>query len=142
MYNAVDIAKYVINKCIDLGRPISNLQLQKILYYIQGEYINKTNGKVLFNNKISAWQYGPVIPDVYDEFYGYSSSNINIKYSTDELCENIKNIIDPVIEEKSKISAWLLVAQTHKELPWVKSYEEGRKNDINLEIMKRYFLKQ
>lgn len=142
MYNAVDIAKYVINKCIDLRRPISNLQLQKILYYIQGAYIKKTNGEILFKNKIGAWQYGPVVPDVYDEFYGYSSSNINIKYSTDELCEDIKNIIDPVIEEKSKISAWILVEQTHKELPWMKSYEEGRKNDITLDIMKRYFLEQ
>ena len=97
---------------------------------------------VLANNIISCLTARIGIFVWYDEFYGYSSSNINIKYSTDELCENIKNIIDPVIEEKSKISAWLLVAQTHKELPWVKSYEEGRKNDINLEIMKRYFLKQ
>ena len=141
MYDAVDIAKYVINKCIDLGRPISNLQLQKILYYIQGEYIRRTNGDTLFENKISAWQYGPVVPDVYYEFNVYSSSDINNKYLTIELPKDIRSIIDPVISEKSKFSAWILVEHTHNELPWMKSYEEGKKNTIELDIMKKFFIK-
>ena len=35
LYSAMDIAKYIIDKCIDDEMPISNLQLQKILYYLQ-----------------------------------------------------------------------------------------------------------
>ena len=35
MYNALDIAKYIITKCNKDGFPISNLQLQKILYNLQ-----------------------------------------------------------------------------------------------------------
>lgn len=34
MYTALDMAKYIIDKCTKDRSPISNLQLQKILYYI------------------------------------------------------------------------------------------------------------
>lgn len=140
MFNAIDIANYIINKCIDLGRPITNLQLQKILYYVQGEFIKKTGGQELFDNEISAWQYGPVIPDVYFEFNIYSSSDINTKCDEIELEEYIKKIIDPVINQKSVLSAWKLVEETHKESPWIESYEIGEKNKISLEAMKKFFL--
>lgn len=139
MYKAVDIAKYIINKCISLGRPISNLQLQKILYYVQGEYICKTGGEVLFNENIEAWPYGPVIPEVYYEFNGYSSSNINVKQNFNNIGIIEKNIIDPIIEEKSLLSAWKLVQQTHQELPWKKTYVQGTRKRINLDIMKEFF---
>ena len=38
MYSALTIAKYIIDKCTEENSPISNLQLQKILYYIQSEF--------------------------------------------------------------------------------------------------------
>ena len=37
MYSALSMAKYIIDKCTKDKYPISNLQLQKILYYIQRE---------------------------------------------------------------------------------------------------------
>lgn len=142
MFDASEIAAYIINKCIDLERPITNLQLQKILYYVQGEFIKKTRGVALFYNEISAWQYGPVVPDVYFKFNGYSSSNINIKQSESKIQKEIKEIIDPIIAEKSLLSAWKLVEETHKEIPWLESYEEGEKKEIGIEIMKKYFMEK
>lgn len=41
MYSAMEITKYIINKCTKEKHPISNLQLQKILYYIQKKGENK-----------------------------------------------------------------------------------------------------
>ena len=32
MYNAIDLSKYIVSKCVKDGHPVSNLQLQKILY--------------------------------------------------------------------------------------------------------------
>lgn len=140
MFNAIDIANYIINKCIDLGRPITNLQLQKILYYVQGEYIRKTNGNTLFNEAIVAWPYGPVIPEVYFEFNGYSSSDINTKYKEIELPDEIEDIIDPIIKKKSLLTAWKLVEDTHNESPWLETYVEGRKNKITIDTMKKHFI--
>ena len=39
MYSALNIAKYIIDKCTRERYPVSNLQLQKILYYIQREFL-------------------------------------------------------------------------------------------------------
>lgn len=39
MYSALDIAKYIISKCNRENCPISNLQLQKILYNLQKAFL-------------------------------------------------------------------------------------------------------
>lgn len=138
MHTALDIARYIINKCIDLGRPVSNLQLQKILYYVQGEYMKKNDGEPLFSDEIEAWQYGPVVPDVYYNFNNYSSSEIDeYQFQTDSLNNHEISIIDPVIRDKSKIGAWQLVQDTHSESPWVNSY--GRSNIIAREELYDFF---
>lgn len=73
--SALDISKYIINKHIELGKPVSNLKLQKILYYIQGEILAKLNRQA-FNEAIFAWKHGPVLLEVY---YKYSNYIANIR---------------------------------------------------------------
>ena len=63
MYSALNVAKYIIDKCTRENYPISNLQLQKILYYIQREFLQR--GPKAFPEEIEAWQFGPVVPEVY-----------------------------------------------------------------------------
>ena len=41
MYSALDIAKYIISKCNRENCPISNLQLQKILYNLQKAFLQR-----------------------------------------------------------------------------------------------------
>lgn len=36
MYDALTIAMYIIDKCFKEGEPVTNLRLQKLLYFIQG----------------------------------------------------------------------------------------------------------
>jgi len=138
MHTALEIARYIINKCIELGKPVSNLQLQKILYYVQGEFIKATNGGVLFCDDISAWQYGPVVTDVYYEYNNYSSNEIDMFQPQVYLDEYVKDIIDPVIISKSQMSAWELVKATHSELPWKESY--NKTSIISKRKLRDYFL--
>ena len=140
MYTALEVAKYTINKCIELGRPISNLQLQKILYYIQGEYMKKNHGEVLFNECIEAWQYGPVVPDVYYEYNIYSASRIIDKQEEIEIAEYNKAIIDEVIVNKSLLRASRLVHDTHKESPWIIAYKRYNGSTITIQEMKDFFM--
>lgn len=46
---------------------ITHLKLQKILYFAQSAFLSLERG-ALFNEKIEAWKYGPVIPDIYKVF--------------------------------------------------------------------------
>ena len=61
MYKALELAKYVVSKCIQDDNPISNLQLQKILFYIQRDYLQNEN-RAAFADEIEAWRFGPVVP--------------------------------------------------------------------------------
>lgn len=141
MYTALEVAKYIINKCIELNRPISNLQLQKILYYVQGEYMKKNNGQALFNDDIEAWQYGPVVPNVYYKFNIFSSGKIDTQQTMNEpIRKDDYKDIDSIIECKSKLSPWELVKSTHSELPWKKNYELGKNCLISKEDLKTFFM--
>ena len=52
MYSALELSKYIVTKCINDGKPISNLQLQKILYYIQRDFLKQ--GEPAFSATIEA----------------------------------------------------------------------------------------
>ncbi|MGN8398370.1 Panacea domain-containing protein [Helicobacter pylori] len=60
---ALDAAKILINLSLDNQKPITNLKLQKMLYIAQAESDSK-----LIKEDFQAWDYGPVIPDVYRNF--------------------------------------------------------------------------
>ena len=74
MYSAMDIARYIVDKCTNDGCPISNLQLQKILYFIQRDYLKKDSQA--YSEEIQAWQFGPVVPDVYYRYCGFGAMPI------------------------------------------------------------------
>ncbi len=54
---------------------ISNLKLQKLLYYAQGIFL-AINDEPLFEEPILAWAHGPVVESVYHEYKAYGSSGI------------------------------------------------------------------
>lgn len=141
--DVLNISKYVIDKCCNEGKAISNLQLQKILYYMQGMYLAVFN-KPLFDDEIIAWKFGPAIPKVYYTYNKYIADDIY------ERCPDIfgllnfsyaeQQIIDKIIEQKRELSAWQLVELTHKEEPWRKAYANNISNIITQRSMKKYFI--
>lgn len=112
---AANIASYVIDKCVRDGEPVSNLQLQKILFFVQERFC-EVAGEPLFDDDFEAWMYGPVVPAIYKTYSIWGGSKIDWKFDIDfTLPEFITNVIDPVIEEKRSIAPWRLVDQTHTE---------------------------
>ena len=154
MHKAVDIAKYIIEYATRIGSPVSNLKLQKLLYYVQAAFLTEFN-RQCFNEQILAWAYGPVIREVYDEFkiYGredipiqdktqnlnFDYSKIQIVYQSDEakLNKQEKNLIDKIVSSYAQVfNPFVLVEKTHSEDPW-KNTEIG--NEIKPEIIKEYY---
>ena len=78
IYDVFDIAAYCVNRCIDIGMPIKNLQLQKALYYIQANFLC-TLGQPCFDDDFVKWHYGPVIEVIYNYFRSYMASPIDNK---------------------------------------------------------------
>lgn len=133
---ALDLAKYVVSKCENDGKPITNLQLQKILYYIQKLFLEKKD--VAFFDDIEAWQFGPVVPNVYYYFCGFGAMPITVNFSSDLKIE-YQNEVDRIIEEKRCLNPWDLVEDTHKpDGAWYSVYENGLgvRKIISLELIK------
>lgn len=122
--NVLEIAKYIISYCTQRSMPISNLKLQKMLYFLWIDYYKTTN-RMLFTENICAWQFGPVVPEVYYEFCPYGGMPINKQYDIVlngiEL-DTIKNSIDKYL----KYSVRNLVDLTHQiGKPWDSVYKNG-----------------
>lgn len=126
---ARDLAHYIVDKCTRDDEPVSNLQLQKIMYFLQTVYCRATEGDLLFDDEFEAWQYGPVMKGVYKEFSGYGADQIvetfessrNIFDGTD-----VKDFIDDGIESLRKKYPWDLVRTSHAHnSPWRKTLDES-----------------
>ena len=139
-YDSFDVACYIVNSCIDNGTPISNLKLQKILYYAQAAFLVKDER--LFDDKISAWRYGPVIEDVYYYFRKNVNKPITERIPESEYCklkESDRGIVDAVIRAKNKYDAFNLVKHTHSEYPWINAVKRGWRYISEIDI-KNYFI--
>ena len=139
MYSALNVAEHIIKRCNEQGRPISNLKLQKILYFVQAEFLVST-GNVCFTDTIEAWDFGPVVPSVYHRYKVYGSASI--PYFPARVLGRILTrdlqIMDEIIDECAKFSASRLVDITHAQTPWKKAYRSFSKV-ITPESIKCYF---
>lgn len=65
--NASDVAKYIIYTFQAIGDSLSNMKLQKLLYYVQGWHLANFDTPA-FKDRLEAWALGPVQPKVYDDY--------------------------------------------------------------------------
>lgn len=139
MYDVQLIARYVINRCAQKERPISNLKLQKILYFVQAEFLVGM-GEACFDDDIEAWTYGPVVPAVYFEYKIFGSTNIPDQGDDgfESISRKDKDHLDAIIDAAAKYSASSLVEITHRQSPWGNAYRREDKVIKQSEI-KDYF---
>ena len=123
---ASDVARFMVNLCIDDGHPISNLQLQKILYFCQLESYRRYD-RPLFSDDFEAWRYGPVVPAVYRLFSIFGGLDISRKTREAEgLSDAERGLIQDVARRLRGLRPWELVAKTHSPgSPWDLTYRHG-----------------
>ena len=128
--NAQDVADYFLANADELGPPITNMVLQKLVYYAQGFHL-ALQGEPLFGEEIEAWEHGPVLPDLYDSYKIYGKSPIDLHDLAaadieERLAPEVREILDVVQSVYGKIDAWHLSRLTHAEPPWTKTSASGR----------------
>ena len=142
---ALDVAAYFLHKADadDAGDLISNLKLQKLLYYAQGSFL-AVQKQPLFEDEIQAWFHGPVVPAVYDVYKQHKDqpilapSEYDVSFSkfNDEQLE----LLEEVYTVFAQYSAWRLRDMTHQETPW-QEHERNvyNKPTITNTSIQRYF---
>lgn len=140
------------------GEKLTPMKLQKLVYFAHGWFLALTN-QPLISDRIEAWQYGPVIPTLYQHFKGYGNDAIespmveeywdsgrwNVRVpqlrNLGPLADQARNIIRKVWAEYGKYSAGRLSNATHQAgSPWEQVYDADRKGlAIPDENIKAYF---
>lgn len=138
MLKVIDLSYFIIKRSNEMNNPISHLQLQKLLFFLQKLNLEKKK-KPLFDEKIYAWNFGTVIKEVYNEFCIFSSLKIILSdteyknnFSQIKLDDFLLDYIDDFCQKKS----WEI--SSIKNSVWEKVYDKGRgyKRLITLENMK------
>ncbi len=148
----------VANWFIDHVRNVSPLKLQKLIYYAHGWNL-ALRDQPLIDELIEAWEYGPVVPNVYHEFKQFGNQPITkrgtvIQMSSDRKLRLFAPLIPPedaatgkllnkIVEVFGPYTAMQLSADTHRPgTPWriIHDANPDRKNvDIPDELIQKYF---
>lgn len=141
MYSAQCVANFLINECNRQNVPITNLKLQKLLYFVQGEYVRSYNER-LIDDDFYAWQLGPVVPEVYYKFAIYSSSPIPEQKvgDSESLPVQVQEKIALLLPWYMNMSTWDLVDLSHEQDPWKYAHQIfGDKSLIPYESIYQFF---
>jgi uncharacterized phage-associated protein len=150
-YPASLIAYAFVKKGIDEGKFVTQMKLQKLVYFAQGYHLAKYN-KPLLKENFQAWTYGPVIPVIYNDFKLYGSKPIT---NTAEYLPSDKDpgpyildaeagdAINYTWEVLKNFSAMSLSNWTHQpDGPWAKVFVPNeRSTPISNNDIKHYFEK-
>ncbi|MCJ7655773.1 MAG: DUF4065 domain-containing protein [Dehalococcoidia bacterium] len=141
-YKARDIAEYYIccSNDKESGDLISNLKIQKLVYYAQGIHLAAT-GKALFDDEIVAWAHGPVVEGLYHAYKGYGEGPIEPTsgYAIPKFDKSTKQLLDEVYRVLGQYSAWKLRAMAHSESPWINANRKGIGTVITHKDMTEHF---
>lgn len=150
-YPASLIAYAFVKKGIDEGKFVTQMKLQKLVYFAQGYHLAKYN-EPLIKESFQAWMFGPVVPEIYQDFKLYGSKLITDTASfipsepgknkyllNNEAVDSITYTWD-VLKD---FSAMALSNWTHQpNTPWSNVYDPDQKSTpISNEEIKSYFQK-
>jgi len=136
-YSAQDIANYFLYKAQEEAEEdqelISNLKLQKLVYYAQGLHL-AICGEPLFDDAIEAWQYGPVVPTLYHLYktYGAEGIPIDTNFDSSKVDDETREFLDEIYELLGQFSAVGLMNMAHSDECWISA---GMNNEISHDSM-------
>ena len=139
---AKEVAKWFIDRAAQdvkakCGEYLTQLKLQKLMYYAKGFYYVFEDEK-LFDAGIFSQKYGPVVNELVGVLKEYGNGQIKKEFSKEN---NIKNekilyVLEFVYKFVAQYSAGKLIDFTHAETPWQQTVE---RRQISEDLIKEYF---
>ncbi|MES2387123.1 MAG: type II toxin-antitoxin system antitoxin SocA domain-containing protein [Bacteroidota bacterium] len=149
-FTAQQIAQFFISKANESGEVMSLMKLLKLVYIAQGVHLVRSNGLPLFEDRICAWTYGPVVENLYHLYKRFGNGHI---FDSEPLSVEVSNDTKVMYELQSvwktfgKWTAIKLSNWTHeKDSPWDIVWNKQKGNAIKSapipnQIILNYFVK-
>jgi uncharacterized phage-associated protein len=138
-YTVDQVADALIHLSRERGIEITNLKLQKLLYYAQAWYLVNTD-EPLFDADFEAWVHGPVVPRVFRRFKEYRWNPIT------EIVDPprdipLKGYVEEVLGTYGGLSATQLERLTHQEDPWKEARKGYARDESSTEVISKESIK-
>lgn len=104
-YDVRSLANFILDYCESRQRPITNIEINKITFFVFEEYLLQTGCRIT-EAKIEAWEFGPVFRELYHEFKSHGRDEI--KTRARKYCFNQKAFI-PAQDEISPVDAEMVL---------------------------------
>jgi uncharacterized phage-associated protein len=131
-YRAVTIANQLIQKSLDAGKPLTPLQVLKLVYIAHGWSLGLLE-RPLITEDVEAWRYGPVVPPLYNKLkkFGGGSVTETLPRSFGEPIETLdgqtSELLDGVYQNYGNLTGVQLSHLTHMAgTPWAQVYQPDR----------------
>jgi uncharacterized phage-associated protein len=150
MTTASDVARFLIHLASSSNDAeddtLCNMRLQKLVYYTQAWHL-AASGVPLFTDRIEAWEHGPVVRSLYNQFKTHKLAIPPSEGSVaDDLSLGDREFIESIWNRYKDFSGTGLRNLTHREAPWSEAWSKRDPNDrySNIEItqdaMRTFFL--
>lgn len=148
MYEARAVANFVLSNFNPIEFDITNLRLNKLLYFMHGWSLVEEPANGLIRNHFEAWQFGPVVPSVYSAFKTYGDKPITklaeyLDYATGQqiavpssgLDLHHRQLVERVFRYYAPLSTPRLVSLTHEnDGAWKAALQRARGATVNVRI--------
>lgn len=114
------LADFLLSSCRERGEILTNLKLQKLLYYSQAWFL-ALQDKELFAEDFQAWVHGPVLPSQYHRFKDYQWKPILEDISPPIVTTKMSTFLEKIVDVFGSETAVTLELMTHRERPWIQA---------------------
>jgi uncharacterized phage-associated protein len=119
-----DVANFLLDESRERGDILTNLKLQKLIYYAQAWYL-ALKEKPLFQEDLEAWVHGPVLPTQYYRFRNQKWMPIlDDTITRPEVANPIKSHLLEIVDVFGSETAVSLELMTHRERPWIEARKD------------------
>ena len=154
MYSSVLIAGQFVNLGVKENNPVTQMKLQKMVFFAHGLHLALNNGDPLIREKFLAWRFGPVVPTIYQLYKKWGNSPIMERTSItvnfqplanfSELTPSALEAINNTWEITKDVDAITLSNWSHStNSPWDITYKKiGENGVIDDNLIRSYFEQQ
>ncbi len=153
-HSSLAIANEFLRRAREIDRSLTQMKLQKLVYIAHGWCLAFSKSP-LIEDRIEAWEFGPVIRRLYDATSRYGRSPVSrfIKWGDDtpfrsddgeeafdQLSDPEQRIVDDIWEHYGDLEAFQLSDLTHQDgTSWAQVFEHGKNRVISDESIREHF---
>ena len=133
--NIIFDSYYLVKIFKDNKQDITQLQIQKLMYFFEAYYMNINDCNKLYDCNFNAWMFGPVAIPLYKEYKNFGEYPIVLSDEKLKIGECIsadkKKILKELYDVFGKLDASKLVELTHMiNSPWYNKWNENNKKIV------------